>query len=598
MATIVTRAGKGSPLTHNEVDANFNNLNNDKVEESTTITAGTGLSGGGDLSANRTISLANTAVTPGSYGSASAVGTFTVDAQGRLTAASNTNIAIANTAVSGLGTMSTQNANSVAITGGSVNGTTIGGSTAAAGTFTSATISTGNLTFSSTGQRITGDMSNATLANRLAFQTSTTNGNTIVGAFPNGTGTNTRLQLFSASDPANASTASMEANATSSLVIVNADKTGTGTYLPMTFYTGGSERMRLDTTGRFGVGTNNPAVTLQVTNTSGEVFRLTNTTASERLHFYTRNAAGTSRVESQNSDLQLFAADPNALTLGTSNAERMRIDSSGNVGIGTASPSYKLQVNNASASATADAITVQNSGVTGVGHVTGIRFRYVTAEPAAIRAVLANTSTGTGSLEFFTSSDGTGASLASRMRISPAGYVAIGRATTDTVRLFLQGSTTGASDYALLCYDSAEQVLFYTRNDGYINTGTRANSPYNLTTGSAANMFVDSAGGLLRSTSSLRYKSEVTDATHGLADVLKLRSVTYKGKNDGDKVFGGLIAEEVHDAGLTEFVAYDKEGRPDALHYGNMVALAFNAIQELKAENDALKARIEALEAK
>ena len=32
MATIVTRAGKGSPLTHNEVDANFVNLNSDKAE--------------------------------------------------------------------------------------------------------------------------------------------------------------------------------------------------------------------------------------------------------------------------------------------------------------------------------------------------------------------------------------------------------------------------------------------------------------------------------------------------------------------------------------------------------------------------------------
>jgi len=34
MATIVTRAGKGSPLTHNEVDANFSNLNSDKIETS------------------------------------------------------------------------------------------------------------------------------------------------------------------------------------------------------------------------------------------------------------------------------------------------------------------------------------------------------------------------------------------------------------------------------------------------------------------------------------------------------------------------------------------------------------------------------------
>lgn len=32
MATIVTRSGKGSPLTHTEGDANFTNLNNDKVE--------------------------------------------------------------------------------------------------------------------------------------------------------------------------------------------------------------------------------------------------------------------------------------------------------------------------------------------------------------------------------------------------------------------------------------------------------------------------------------------------------------------------------------------------------------------------------------
>jgi len=89
-----------------------------------TISAGTGLSGGGDLTANRSIALANTAVTAASYGSASQVGTFTVDAQGRLTAAANTNIAIANTAVSGLGTMSTQNASAVAITGGSIGAVT------------------------------------------------------------------------------------------------------------------------------------------------------------------------------------------------------------------------------------------------------------------------------------------------------------------------------------------------------------------------------------------------------------------------------------------------------------------------------------------
>jgi len=84
------------------------------------IIAGVGLDGGGNLAANVTIDLANTAVSPNTYGDAANVAQFTVDAQGRLTSAANVAISISTANVTGLGTMATQNANAVAITGGNV----------------------------------------------------------------------------------------------------------------------------------------------------------------------------------------------------------------------------------------------------------------------------------------------------------------------------------------------------------------------------------------------------------------------------------------------------------------------------------------------
>lgn len=62
-----------------------------------TISGGTGLSSVASSTDTVTINLDNTAVTAGTYGSASQVGVFTVDAQGRLTSASNTSIAVAST---------------------------------------------------------------------------------------------------------------------------------------------------------------------------------------------------------------------------------------------------------------------------------------------------------------------------------------------------------------------------------------------------------------------------------------------------------------------------------------------------------------------
>jgi len=169
--------------------------------------------------------------------------------------------------------------------------------------------------------------------------------------------------------------------------------------------------------------------------------------------------------------------------------------------------------------------------------------------------------------------------------------VGVGAAPISTFRHFIQGIGTSSSTYAQVIRNSASDNLFFIQDDGKMFTGSAANSPYNNTTAAAANCVLGIvAGELLRSTSSIRYKTDVTEYTNGLNEVNKLRPVFYKGVNDGDKVYAGLIAEEVDAAGLKEFVTYDAEGRPDALAYANMIALLIKAVQELSAKLDALTA--------
>ena len=155
------------------------------VPTSRTITAGTGLTGGGDLSANRTLAIATTGVSAATYGSASIVPVIAVNTQGQITSATNTPIAIANTQVSGLGTMSTQNANAVAVTGGTINGTTIGATTASTGAFTvlstsSTTSTTPTLSFNGSNSNIASGaiVSGSYLQNLLQNKSGTANAST------------------------------------------------------------------------------------------------------------------------------------------------------------------------------------------------------------------------------------------------------------------------------------------------------------------------------------------------------------------------------------------------------------------------------------
>jgi hypothetical protein len=124
-----------------------------------------------------------------------------------------------------------------------------------------------NLNFSGNARRITGDFSNATVPNRVAFQTSTVNGLTVVGAIPNGTSQNCQFVAYNNSDLSSPyQTAQLVSLGTEASF--RAGIGGGASHLPMTFYTGGSERVRIDTSGNVGIGTSSPNSSLTVSKTT------------------------------------------------------------------------------------------------------------------------------------------------------------------------------------------------------------------------------------------------------------------------------------------------------------------------------------------
>lgn len=208
-------------------------------------------------------------------------------------------------------------------------------------------------------------------------------------------------------------------------------------------------------------------------------------------------------------DTQIFAETGYGIYLnvdgGTSKG--ITITSAGNVGIGV-TPVTKLDV---VANSDATALTLR---MRSTDDYSFLQFRN-NAGTQVISEIYSNrTADNTGSLIFTTNNGG---SATERMRITSDGNVGVGiTGVYSNVRLMSRGVDATASNYALEQKLPAAANLMYIRNDGLIVTGLLSGSPYNYTTGSAANMYVSGGGELQRSTSSLKYKTDVRDYDKGL----------------------------------------------------------------------------------
>jgi hypothetical protein len=276
-------------------------------------------------------------------------------------------------------------------------------------------------------------------------------------------------------------------------------------------------------------------------------------------------------------------------------AARMIIDGTGRVGFGL-SPTYALDVANSSS----PSLRVRNGALGGTSTLLLETANNFSGTCQTFIQCIGSVGNGTSQLAFGTAGASGDATATERMRITGGGNVGIGPSGTasSAVRLVVSGADQSASNYSFISTDSAGSTLLFTRNDGYISTGTAVNSPCNTTTTNAANLHVfTSNGALARSTaSSIRFKENVTDWDgNGLDTILALKPKTFTYKSDyysnPDLVMLGLIAEEVAEVSpyLAEYENEDRTGQIENVRYANIVVPLIKAIQELNAKVSALE---------
>ena len=173
---------------------------------------------------------------------------------------------------------------------------------------------------------IQGDFDTATLSQRTRMQTSTVNATTGVYVVPNGSATSASVQVSNAADPTNASKVVVATNGSTDTQIVSGAN-GSGTYLPLSFYTNNDIRFQMGNAGELNVRTAPGTVSA---GTSGQF--LTSGGPGAGVSWTTAAAGGFS-------NMQVFTSPGTFTTPATTTKIKVTVVGGGGAGGGSVSPS-------------------------------------------------------------------------------------------------------------------------------------------------------------------------------------------------------------------------------------------------------------------
>jgi hypothetical protein len=116
-------------------------------------------------------------------------------------------------------------------------------------------------------------------------------------------------------------------------------------------------------------------------------------------------------------------------------------------------------------------------------------------------------------------------------------------------------------------------------------------------TTAGATLVVYSDGDVRKVTSSRRYKDRIEPAREDFAKILELEAKKYVRREDPRQAEVGYIAEDMDALGLKDLTVYDKEGRPDAIDYQRLLIYVNEVVKQHQGTIKKQREEMEALKA-